>query len=86
MLEASSGNGLLDLGPLSDEISKRLRLDHRPASELNGASAELNNPLDDMVVSFFVIEDVPQRELGDHGNLVILEVVAELTRCNQDGV
>ena len=32
---AGGGDGLLDLGPLSDEISKRLRLDHRPASEFN---------------------------------------------------
>ena len=33
VLGASSDDGLLDLGPLSDEISKRLRLDRRPASE-----------------------------------------------------
>ena len=69
----------MDLGPLSDKISKRLRLDRRPASEFNGVSAELDSPLDDMAVGLFVTEDVPQRELGDHGDLVILEVVAELT-------
>ena len=68
----------MDLGPLSDEISKHLRLDGRPTSEFNGVSAELNSPLDDMAVGLFVVENVPQRELGDHGDLVILEVMAEL--------
>ena len=59
MLEASSGDGLLDLGPLSDEISKHQRLDRRPASEFNGVSAELDNALDDMAIGLFVAEDVP---------------------------
>ena len=76
----------MDLGPLSDEISKRLRLDGRPASEFNGVSAKLNSPLDDAAIGLLVVEDVPQRELGDHGDLVILEAVAELARCNQNGV
>ena len=58
MLGASSGDGLLDLGPLSDEISKRLRLDRRPASEFNGVSAELDSPLDDTAVGLFVAENV----------------------------
>ena len=31
VLEASSGEGLLDLSPLSDEVSQRLRLNGRPA-------------------------------------------------------
>ena len=76
----------MDLGPLSNEVSKRLRLDGRSASEFNGVSAELNNPLDDMAVGLFVAEDVPQRELSDHSDLVIFEVVTELARSNQDGV
>ena len=59
MLGASSGNGLLDLGPLSNKISERLRLDGRPASELDGVSAELNNPLDDATIGLFVTKDVP---------------------------
>ena len=78
MLRASSGNGLLDLHPLSDEISERLRLDGRPASEFDGVSAELNSPLDDAAIGLFIAENVPQREFGDHGDLVILEVVEEL--------
>ena len=32
------------------------------------------------------MENVPQRQLGDHDDLVILEVVAELARRDQDGV
>ena len=59
MLGASSGDGLLDLGPLNDEISKHLRLDGRTASEFNRVSAELDNPLDDTAVGLFVVEDVP---------------------------
>jgi hypothetical protein len=82
VLRASSGDGLLNLSPLNDEISKRLRLDGRPASEFNGATTELDSPLDDMAIGLFVAENVPQRELGDHGDLVILEVVVELVQHN----
>ena len=78
VLGAGGGDGLLDLGPLSDKISKRLRLDGRPASEFNGVSAELDSPLDDTAVGLFVAEDVPKRELGDHDDLVIHKVMAEL--------
>ena len=49
----------MDLGPLSDEISKRLRLDCRPASKFSGVSAELDSPLDDAAIGLFVMEDVP---------------------------
>ena len=61
MLGAGGSDGLLDLGPLSDEISKRLRLDGWPASEFNGVSIELDNPLNDMAVGLFVVENVPRR-------------------------
>ena len=59
MLGAGGGDGFLDLSPLSDEISKRLRLYRRPAFEFNGVSAELNSPLDDMAVGLFVVENIP---------------------------
>ena len=59
VLGASSGDGLLNLGPVSDEIGKRLRLDGRPASEFNGVSAKLDNPLDDAAIGLFVAENVP---------------------------
>ena len=78
VLGAGGNDGLLDLDPFSNEISKRLRLDRRPASEFNGVSAELHNPLDDTAVDLFIAEDVPKREFGDHGDLVILKVVTEL--------
>ena len=58
MLGISSGDGLLDLGPLSDEISERLRLDGRPTSKFDGVSAELNSPLDDVAIGLFVAENV----------------------------
>ena len=79
MLGAGSSDGLLNLGPLSDEISEHLRLDGRPTSKFD-------SPLDDAAIGLFVAENVPQRELGDHGDLVILKVVVELARRNQDGV
>ena len=59
VLGAGGGDGLLYLGPLSDEIHKRLRLDGRPASKFNGVSAELDSPLDDVAVGLFVAEYVP---------------------------
>ena len=59
VLGASGGDGLLDLGPLSDEITERLRLDGRPASEFNGVSAKLDSPLDDTAVGLFIAEDIP---------------------------
>ena len=59
VLGASSGDGLLNLSPLSDEMSKRLRLDGRPASEFDGESAELNSPLDDAAVGLLIVENVP---------------------------
>ena len=77
VLQASSGDGLLDLGPLSDEISELLRLDGKLASKFDGVSAELDSPLDDAAIGLFVVENVPQRELGDHGDFV-LKVMAEL--------
>ena len=40
-LRASSGDGLLNPGPLSDEINECPRLDGRPASEFDGVSAHL---------------------------------------------
>ena len=59
VLRAGGGDGLLDLGPLSDKINECLRLDSRPASKFNGVSAMLNGPLDDAATGFFVAEYVP---------------------------
>ena len=69
VLGASSGDGLLDLGPLSDEISQHLRLNSRPASEFNGVSAELDSPLDDTAIGLFVAEDAPR------GNSVTMAIL-----------
>ena len=65
MLGTSSGDRLLNLSPLSNKISKRLRLDGRPASEFKGVSVELDSPIDDMAIGLFVVENVQQRELGN---------------------
>ena len=84
MLRASSGDGLLDFGPLSEEVSERLGLDGRPTSKFDGVSAELNGPLDDVAVGLLVAENVPQRELSDHGDLVTVKITLKLERRNQD--
>ena len=47
-------------------------------SEFDGVSAKLDSPLDDMTVGLLVVKNIPQGELGDHDDLVILEVVTEL--------
>ena len=60
MLGTSNDDRLLNLSPLSDEISKLLRLDGSPASEFNGVSPELNSPLDDTAIGLFVAENVPR--------------------------
>ena len=59
MLREGSGDRLLNLGSLSDKISKRLRLDGRPTSEFDGVGVELDSPLDDAAVGLFVMENVP---------------------------
>ena len=69
VLRVGGSDGLLDLSPLSDEISKRLRLDRRPTSEFNGVSAELDSPLDDMAVGLFVAEDVVTTQKSTHQKL-----------------
>ena len=55
MLGASSGDGLLDLGPLNDEVSQCLGLNGRPASKFYRVSAKLDCPLDDAVIGLFVM-------------------------------
>ena len=59
MLGASNEDGLLDLGPLSDKVSQRLRLNGRSASEFYRISVKLDCPLDDAAIGLFVAEDVP---------------------------
>ena len=70
VLGAGGSDRLLDLGPLDDEISKRLRLDGRLASEFDGVSAELNSPLDDAAIGHFVFQRMSPR-----GNLVTMVIL-----------
>jgi hypothetical protein len=63
-----------------------MRLNGRPAYEFYGISAKLDYPLDDASIDLFVRKDVPQRELSDHGDLIVLEVMAELARYDQNGI
>ena len=59
VLEVGSGDGLLDLSSLSNEVSQCLRLNGRSASEFYRVSAELDCPLDDAAIGLFVTENVP---------------------------
>ena len=82
MLGASSGDGLLDLGPLSDEVNQRLRLNGRSAPEFDGISAELDCPFDDAAAGFLIVENVTERVLRDYHYVVGIEVVVELPGCD----
>ena len=58
VLGVNNRDGLLVLGPLSNEVSHRLQLNGRPAPKFNGISAKLDCPLDDAAVGLFVTEHV----------------------------
>ena len=61
-----------------------MRLNGGLGPKLDGVGAELDRLFDDMAASFFVAEDINKGEFGDHINLVIFEVIAELAGCHQD--
>ena len=68
----SSLRSSLELG------DRKWRLNH------NGEIMETN--YGDQNLIHHGVENVPQRELGDHDDLVVLKVMAELARCDQNGV
>ena len=76
----------LHIRPLGDEISECLQLDHVARPKIDGIGAELNYPFNDVAVGFFVAEDVTEWVLSDYRYVVGVKVVAELPRCDQDGV
>ena len=54
--------------------------------EVNGIGVELNCPFNDAAIGFLVAKDVAERVLSDYCYVVGIKVVAELSRCDQDGV
>ena len=54
--------------------------------EVDGIGAKLDRPFNDAVAGFLVAEDVTERVLSDYCYVVGIKVVAELPRCDQDGV
>jgi len=63
-----------------------MQLDSRLAPELNGVGAELDHPFYDAAVGFLIVKDITEGEFSGHGDLVVLEVMAELVGCGQDCV
>jgi hypothetical protein len=59
-----------------------LPLNGRSALKLDGVGAELDCLFDDAAAGVFVAEDITKGEFSDHGDLVILEVMAELAGCD----
>ena len=56
------------------------------APEINGVRAELYRPFNDAAIGFFITEDVAQRILNNHCNLICLKVMVDLLGRNKDSV
>ena len=54
--------------------------------KVDGIGAELDRPFNNAAVGFLVVEDVAEWVLSKHCYVVGVEVVTELSRCDQDGV
>ena len=74
----------LHIRPLSDEISECLLYDRVTGPKIDGIGAELNRPFDDVVVSFFVAENITKGEFGDYDDVVILKIMVKLVGCDLD--
>ena len=86
MLRMIGQDKSLHIHRLSDEIGERLRLDHLARPKLDGVGAELDHPFYDAAVGFLIVKDITEGEFSGHGDLVVLEVMAELVGCGQDCV
>ena len=76
----------MHIGPLNDEISKHLQLDRLLASTFNGVSAKLDRPFNDSTIGYLVVEDIAKWIVSNHCYGKCLEVMTELSACDQDGV
>jgi hypothetical protein len=79
-------NWSLHVCPFSDEVDKRLGFDRMTGPVLDGISAELDHPLDDVAAGFLIVEDISKRILHDHSYVEGIKVVVKLSRCYQDCV
>ena len=55
-------------------------------SEVDGIGFELDRPFNNAAAGFLVAKDVIERVLSDYCYVVVIKVVVELLRCDQDGV
>ena len=86
MLRVVDQDRSLHVRPLGDEIGERLRLDRVVGPKVDGIGAKLDHPFNDVATGFLVAKDVTERVLSDYCYVVGIKVVAELLRCDQDGV
>ena len=86
MLRVVDQDRSLHIRPLGDEISECLRFDCVAGPKIDGIGAELDRPFDDAAAGFLIAENVIERVLRDYRYVVVIKVVVELLRCDQDGV
>ena len=60
VLRSGVGWRILDLGPLSDEVGQRLRLDGGSWRELYRECTEFHRPFDDSAIGVLVVDDVAE--------------------------
>ena len=54
--------------------------------EVDGIGAELDCPFNDADTGFLVLKDITEWVLSDYRCVVGVEVVMNLSRCDQDGI
>jgi len=54
--------------------------------KVNGIGTELDHPFNDATIGFLIAENVAERVLRDYRYVVGIEVVEELSGCDEDGV
>ena len=76
----------LDFRPFSDEVSKSLRLNSSAGDIPNVMAHELKCPFGDSFCGIAVADYVSKRVQGDDYDLMVGEVVQELSSRHQNGV
>jgi hypothetical protein len=69
--------------PLRNKVGEDLALHGVVGLEVKLKSSKLCSPLGDVARGIGIVEDGPQSVRGHHHNLVVLEIMAELSGCNE---
>jgi hypothetical protein len=60
-----------------------MRLDGCPGLEVECEGSQLHGPLGDVLGSVLIVEDIRQWKVGDHQDIVRIEIVAKLPRSDE---